>query len=179
MDIESLIHQKTNEKVIFYLRRHVIVFIGGALFIVLMMILPIGAWLLANANWPELLIGKISGPAILLLGSAYYLWVWLFLFSYFVDYYLDAWVITTDRILNIEQEGLFNRTVSELDLTNVQDVTSEVHGILPFFFGYGNVFIQTAAERGRFVFEQVPKPEEIRKRLLILVDEDRQRQNQG
>ena len=85
MDIESLIHQKTNEKVIFYLRRHVIVFIGGALFIVLMMILPIGAWLLANANWPELLIGKISGPAILLLGSAYYLWVWLFLFSYFVD----------------------------------------------------------------------------------------------
>ncbi|MFH2063082.1 MAG: PH domain-containing protein [bacterium] len=177
MNIEELIHQKPNEKVIFYLRRHPIVFIGGMLFIVAMMLVPIGAWALIEYNWPELLTGELSRPSLVLLGSAYYLWSWMFLFAHFVDYYLDAWVITSDRILNIEQEGLFNRTVSELDLSNVQDVTSEVRGILAFFFGYGDVYIQTAAERERFIFEQVYGPDEIRKRLLILVAEDRKRQN--
>jgi signal transduction histidine kinase len=175
MHIDELIHKKPEEKVIFFLRRHIIVFIGSVLMIVLLMLVPIGAWWLLDAVAPGLLAGEISGAAIKLTISAYYFWIWLFMFSNFVDYYLDAWVVTNDRILNIEQEGLFNRTVSELDLLNIQDITSEVHGVLPFFFGYGDVQIQTAAEQNRFVFEQIPKPEEVRKRLLTLVEEEQKR----
>jgi uncharacterized membrane protein YdbT with pleckstrin-like domain len=173
MRIEELIHKKSGEKVVFFLRRHIIIFLGTMLMIIFMMLIPIGAYLLINVSWPQLLSGTLTGPLLKLIASAYYFWVWLFLFSNFIDYYLDAWVITNDRILNIEQAGLFNRTVSELDLLNIQDITSEVRGVLPFLFGYGNVFVQTAAEQGRFVFEQIPKPEEVRKRLLILVEEER------
>jgi len=173
MNIDEFIHKKQDEKVIFHLRRHAIVFIGGALLILFMMLIPVGAWFLISTNWPQLLAGELMGPVLKLTASAYYLWVWLFLFSNFVDYYLDVWVITSDRVLNIEQAGLFNRTVSELDLQNIQDITSEVKGVLPFFFGYGNVFVQTAAEKGRFAMEQIPKPDEVRKRLLVLVEEER------
>jgi len=175
MNIDELIHKKPDEKVVFFLRRHVIVFIGGMLMIFFLMLVPIGAWLMFNAVWPQLLDGQFVGPALKLAASAYYFWIWLFMFSNFVDYYLDAWVVTNDRILNIEQEGLFNRTVSELDLLNIQDITSEIHGVLPFFFGYGDVQIQTAAEQGRFVFEQIPKPEEVRKRILTLVEEEQKK----
>jgi hypothetical protein len=173
MNVDELIHKKPDEKVIFHLRRHVIIFLGGALLIVLLMLIPVGAWYLISINWPQLLTAELMGPLLKLVASAYLLWIWLFLFSNFVDYYLDVWVITSDRVLNIEQAGLFNRTVSELDLQNIQDITSEVKGILPFFFGYGNVYVQTAAEKGRFIFEQIPKPEEVRKRLLLLVEEER------
>lgn len=175
MLIEELIHKKPDEKVIFYLRRHAIVFIGGMLLIALMAIIPLGAFFGVMRYYPELFQRELLGPAIILAASAYYLWVWLFFFSNFVDYYLDAWVVTNDRVLNIEQEGLFHRTVSELDLLNIQDITSEIHGVLPFIFGYGNVQIQTAAEQGRFVFEQIPKPEEVRKRLLTLVEEEQKK----
>ena len=99
--------------------------------------------------------------------------IWFFFFPQFVDYYLDAWVITNDRIVNVEQQGLFARTVSELDLYKIQDVTSEVRGLIPTLFNYGNVHVQTAGTQERFVFEQVPNPHEIRKRIMVLVDEDR------
>ncbi|MEA3249147.1 MAG: PH domain-containing protein [Patescibacteria group bacterium] len=175
MHIDELIHKKPEEKVIFYLRRHIIVFIGGMLLISLMAIIPIGAYFGVMKYYPQLFQRELIGPAIMLAASAYYFWVLLFFFANFVDYYLDAWVVTNDRILNIEQKGLFNRTVSELDLLNIQDITSEIHGVFPFFFGYGNVQIQTAAEQGRFVFEQIPKPEEVRKRLLTLVEEEQKK----
>lgn len=178
MRIEELIHEKPDEKVIFYLRRHVIIFIGGMLLIALMAVIPLAALYGALTYYPQVFERELIGPALKLAASAYYLWVWLFFFSNFVDYYLDAWVVTNDRILNVEQKGLFNRVVSELDMSKIQDVTSEVKGVLPFVFGYGNVFIQTAAEKERFVFEQIPKPEEVRKRLLLLVEEDRKRQGE-
>jgi uncharacterized membrane protein YdbT with pleckstrin-like domain len=85
--------------------------------------------------------------------------------------------VTNDRILNIEQQGLFSRTVSELDLINIQDVTSEVKGIIPTIFNYGTVHVQTAGEAARFVFEQVPAPERIRQRILEMVTEDKKREH--
>lgn len=176
MNMDTLVHVKPDEKIIFALRRHAIVIIGTILLIILLGLIPFGAWFLLAANWPAVLTGTITGPTLKLLASAYYLWIWLFLFSNFVDYYLDIWIVTDDRVLNIEQQGLFNRTVSELDLANIQDVTSEVRGILPYVFGYGDVYIQTAAEQSRFIFEQIPQPDEIRKRLLVLVEEDKKKQ---
>ncbi len=172
MLIDELIHKKADEKVVFYLRRHPIIFIGSMLMILLMAVIPVGGYFAVMRYYPQLWDRELLGPLTILTASAYYFWVWLFFFSNFVDYYLDAWIVTNDRILNIEQNGLFNRTVSELDLINIQDITSEIHGVFPFFFGYGNVQIQTAAEQGRFVFEQIPKPEEVRKRLLTLVEEE-------
>ena len=95
------------------------------------------------------------------------------MFAAFLDYYLDTWIITNDRLLNIEQEGVFARTISELDLYKIQDATSEVKGILPSLFGYGNVHIQTAGETKRFELEQVPNPHEVRKLIMDLAEEDR------
>jgi len=169
--------QKSYEKVVYLLRRHWIVFLGTLLFYFLLAAIPIGFYLFSQYNFPELLnrllSGKILFPIVTLGVSIYYLSVWLFLFTAFVDYYLDLWTVTNDRIINIEQQGLFARTISELDLYKIQDVTSEVKGFLPTIFNYGNVYIQTAAEKERFIFEQVPNPHEISRRIIELMEEDR------
>lgn len=174
--IEDLVHMKPGEKVIYSLRRHPIIFVGDVLLILILVAAPLGLYFGIGLMWPELLSGPISGPVLILTASAYYFLVWLFFMMNFVDYYLDLWIVTNDRVLNVEQHSLFSRTISELDLANVQDVTSEVKGVLAFVFGYGNVYIQTAAEKGRFVFEQVHDPEEIRKNMLEIVSEDRKRE---
>jgi len=84
--------------------------------------------------------------------------IWLVLFIIWIDYYFDVWIITNRRIVNIEQKGLFVRQVSELEIENIQDITTEVKGVIPTFLDYGDVFVQTAAEKERFLFHNVPDP---------------------
>jgi len=178
MNLDQLIKRKPDEKVVFFLRRHPIIFIAEVLLIILLAVVPFaGNWLLSGL-WPDLLAGPRSRPILVLVFSAYYLMVWTFFLSYFIDYALDGWIVTDDRILSVEQNGLFSRTVSELDLAKIQDVTSEVKGFVAFLFNYGYVYIQTAGEIERFIFEQVPRPHEVRKQLLGLVEADRKKQGE-
>ena len=96
----------------------------------------------------------------------------LFCLTLWTDIYLDVWTITNYRIINREQNGLFNRVVSKLELSKVQDVTVEQKGMVTTFLNYGDVFIQTAGEKERFVFEQVGSPFQIAKTILRLIDEN-------
>ena len=91
-------------------------------------------------------------------------------FHQFVDYRLDTWIITNERIIDMQQLGLFDRVISELNINKVQDVTAEVHGQIQTFLDYGNVYIQTAGVQERFIFYSVPHPEEVA-RLIIQVND--------
>lgn len=104
----------------------------------------------------------------ILLASAFYLFILLFTFSNFIDYYLDVWIVTNMRVINIEQRGLFARTISENDLAKIQDVTSDVKGLVATFLKYGDVFVQTAGEKERFLFKQVPNADEVARKISNL-----------
>ncbi|PIS42146.1 MAG: hypothetical protein COT24_05000 [Candidatus Kerfeldbacteria bacterium CG08_land_8_20_14_0_20_40_16] len=108
------------------------------------------------------------GIVIILASSAYFLFIWLFFFNHWIDYYLDVWIVTNQRILNIEQEGLFSRTISELNLEMVQDATSEVKGKVATVLNFGNVYVQTAGEEKRFVFEEIPAPRQVASKIIEL-----------
>ena len=90
------------------------------------------------------------------LENLFLLLIWIISFVIWVDYYFDVWIVTNKRVVNIEQKGLFSRNVSELELEKIQDITTEVHGLIPTFLNYGDVFIQTAGERERFLFVKYP-----------------------
>ncbi len=175
MTVDHLIDLQPGEKVLYSLRRHWIIFFGDLAMIAILALVPIGVYVMLSLLWKPLLYGPISRPSLILLTSGYYLMIWLFFIATFVDYYLDAWVVTNERIVNVEQRGLFSRTISELDLARIQDVTSEVKGIIPSIFSYGDVYIQTAGEVERFDFEEIPHPHEIRKHLLEVVEQDQKR----
>lgn len=98
--------------------------------------------------------------SLLLLGT------WVFSFLIWVDYYFDIWIITTHRIINIEQQGLFSRKVSELNYAKIQDVTTEVHGFIPTILNFGDVEVQTAGEEGNFVFRTVSDPYSIKNAIM-------------
>ena len=85
-----------------------------------------------------------------------------------MDYYLDVWIITNQRLIDIEQKGFFNRSVSELDLKKIQDITSSVSGAIPTMFGFGNIHIQTAAEENKFEIKSVPHPVTARRKIIEL-----------
>lgn len=68
-------------------------------------------------------------------------------------------LIVTDRnITQVLQNGLFSRKVSQLNMVNVEDVTSEQKGIFATMLGYGSLVIETAGEQANFKFTYCPKP---------------------
>ncbi len=175
MRLDQLPNQRKNERVILFLRRHWFAIVTIVVAFILLTAAPL---LIGWYFWDQidLYLGHpVLGPLLIIVGSMYFFSLWLFVFIEFTDYYLDTWIITNERIINIEQEGLFHRTASELDLASVQDTTAEIRGILQTVFTYGNVFVQTAGQKGRFHFKNINNPEQVKERVNQLVEEDKQR----
>ncbi len=158
------------EKTIEVIRRDVFILFKKIVFFVVLIILPIIFFQLMIYIYPGLLGGLVSYPLVVLLISSYYLFIWLFFFFSFIDYYLDVWIITNERIIDIRQLGFFARTISEQRLYRVQDVTSEVHGFFPTIFKYGDVFVQTAGFKERFFFQDIPNSERVRDVIIKLAE---------
>src|SRR3989338_3096464 len=117
-------HRSEGEQIILLLRRHpFIIAVKLGFWLVVATMPPLFMLILGN-EVEALFIHNLFGPLAVLFTSTYYLFTWLFVLHTFVDYYLDVWIVTNERIINIEQRGLFSRTVSEQKLYRVQDVTS-------------------------------------------------------
>lgn len=96
---------------------------------------------------------------VVILASIFYLvyeiWVW----------YLDCYIITNKRIIDIDQKGAFKRTVAELDLGGVQEAVYEINGPLEALFGFGSVKIKTSSSGSMIVMEKVPHPEDVKRMI--------------
>jgi len=160
---------KNKEVLVMFLRRHWLNLLGKLLPVILMVLfifilyfilIPLSGIVFTPNEW-----GMIRFVTAIVS-----VFIWAFLFVKLVDYYLDIWIITDRRIVNIEQKGLFRREVSELRIMNVQDVTTDIRGIIPTLFDYGDLYVQTAAKRERFLFRRIPKPGVVKDIIVILSD---------
>lgn len=157
------------EGVVLLLRRHWFTFSRRFIVFLALLFFPVIAYLILFSWVNDALDLQEGLGALIVVGFVVYLLsVNLFFFHAWIDYYLDVWVVTNERIMNIEQNGLFSRVVSELPLDNIQDVTVEVKGALATFYQYGDVIIQTAAENAHFHFDNVPRPYDVAKTILQL-----------
>ena len=102
------------------------------------------------------------------LQTFFLLFIWIYGFVIWFDYYLDIWIITTHRIVNVEQKGLFSRQVSELKFNQIQDVSTDVKGFFPTILNFGDITVQTAAEQSRFLFRSVGDPYKIKSEIMTL-----------
>ncbi len=132
-------------------RKHWLVFLGMLFPYIFLAILPlllpgVFAW---TASLYPVLQGTASAftlatPWVRIVVGIWWLMLWIGAFNAFTSYFLNVWVITNHRIVNIRQYQFFNRKVSSFLLMRVQDVTTETYGILSDLFGYGCVQVETA-----------------------------------
>ena len=90
------------------------------------------------------------------------LFAWTGAFSVFTKYYLTVWVITNLRIVDIRQHSFFNREVSSFMLTRVQDVTTDVSGLLATLFHFGRLSVETAGQDEDFAMNGISDPAGVR-----------------
>lgn len=168
--INKRIHNpRPGEYIILYIHRHWIVLFWAFLRFLFLALLPIGLIFLYSfqgaIDW-----SGFAGLILLLSSSIYYLFIWLMLFNRLIDHFLDIWIVTNERIVNIEQLNLFSRNIAEKQLDKMQDITVITHGFFPTLFNYGDVYIQTAGSVERFIFRQVANPKRISTTIMDAVE---------
>jgi len=81
--------------------------------------------------------------------------------------YRGCRLLITDRnLVMITQRSLFNRKISRLSMSNVEDVNVEQRGVLPSILNYGILTIQTAGEIDNFIFKFCPQPNDYAQKIL-------------
>ncbi len=156
------------EKVVRVLHRDVFIAMKRVALFAILLLLPLLVFLVVNESlvvtenysWVLVLVYMVT--------SVYLLFIWLLFFFSIIDYILDVWIITDRRIIDVRQNGFFSRTISEQMLSKIQDITSDTNGFWGTMWGYGNLSVQTAGEKNKLFFEEIPDPEAVRDMLMKL-----------
>lgn len=75
-------------------------------------------------------------------------------------------MVTNKNLVQIMQKTLFNKKISRLSMSNVEDVNAEQRGIFATIFNYGTLLVQTAGEMDNFSFTLCPNPNKYAEQIL-------------
>lgn len=161
-----MIHLEDRESIHLIVRPHWIVILIQFSIIAILFFAPL-LLLLARETYEKLGVARPFWALALFASSIYWLLLLLFLYFSLILYWLDTWVITDERIVDIEQKGLFHREVSEFMLRRVQDVTVETRGLLASLLHFGDIKVQTAGEES-FTMRRAANPDQAKEVIMTL-----------
>lgn len=157
--------QESGERVVMLLRKHPFVIYVRLCFFLLLALIPI----VLGTVFYTLLKSKGLMPLFLFVSSIWYLILWLLAFYALTMYSLNILLITDRRIVDREQKGFFNRKISELHVSKIQDISVHTKGLIETFLKFGKVVVQTAATEREFCFSQIPHPERVKDTIMKIV----------
>jgi len=160
------------EHVVLQVRKHWFLFLAELLPYAIMAIVPFALPKLLVLAPPLAQYAAFFDFTTPLMRAAFGVWLlvtWTGAWSAFTRYFLNAWVLTNQRIATIKQQRFFNREVSSLLLPRVQDVTTNISGVVFSLLGIGDIKVQTASEDVEFVMRGIPRPEQMRDLILKYV----------
>jgi len=152
-------NQEKDETVILFLRQHLITLvpwigIGVLLFVTPTILFPLLLKLISSSI--QIPVGYvIVGTIFWYVGSIG------LVFSKFLYWFFNIFIVTDERIIDIDFINLLYKDVAETQLSRVQDISYQTRGIFATMFDFGDVTIQTAGEVPNFAFEVVPKPSQV------------------
>lgn len=152
---------KDDEQLITMVRKYFFVF-SGQLIIGIVFIIASFFFLYPLFNWGWW--GVLGFFLILLIGVFLIIKV-VFVFSF------NVFIITDQRIIDVDQRGFFDRIVSETTYEKIQDVSFRIKGMMQTILHYGSVVIQTAGNQANIELHGVKDPEQIHQ---IIVDIQRE-----
>jgi uncharacterized membrane protein YdbT with pleckstrin-like domain len=154
-------HLKDDEELIVIVRKYPLVFIvpicTSALFIIapFFFLYPLFHW----GSWGVVVFFVVLGFGLFLAVRT------------FIIYSFNVFIITNQRIIDFDQAGLFDRTVSETTYEKIQDVSFRIKGISQTIWHYGSIVIQTAGNQANIELFGVRQPEKIQQ-LITEVQKD-------
>lgn len=157
------------ENIVLVVRRHWFVFLSEIIALVfaalLPFIIPVFSDFIYEKAGPYLAESQITAT-LTFFSAAWLLLLWIIFFIIFTNYYLDVLIVTNQRIVDIDQVGLFARDIATAPLQNIEDVKIEILGIIATFVNYGNLHLQTAGSDKEIVIRGIKNPEYVKKLIM-------------
>ncbi len=79
----------------------------------------------------------------------------------FISWYWNAFIITSQRVIDIDQRGFLSRTVSEATYDKIQDISFSIKGFCGTICNFGIINLQTAGTATNLELLDVHDPKEI------------------
>jgi len=162
--------QDKDEKIVLILRQHLITQVEK-IFVLIVALILIPA-ILNFAGFMDALPNKFAVAFDLF-------WIILafgLLTRSFLSWFFNVYVITDERVIDVDFDSVIHYNVSSAKIENIQDVTTKTVGPLAAIFNFGNILIQTAGEKNEFEFTHVPQPAKVTKLLNeLMLEEEREK----
>lgn len=155
----ELDHLRPGEKIEMVIRRHwiIFVFLGLYFFIGLLITIMMLVWFGLTPLWSLWLI-------------IFWMMFLMFLYIDWINHELDVFIVTNNRIIWVDQVSFLNRTVSEANLGQIQEVNSKTKWILANILNFWTLWVQTAWSTQTMTMAYVPGCMDCQRKVLNVVD---------
>ncbi len=160
--------QEETEEVLLFLRQHLVTTLpwivsSVMLFLVPFLVMPF----LGNIS---LFATPIPISYLFFFPIVWYMGLLGFTLTHFLHWYFNIYIITNQRVIDIDFNNLLFKAISAAELSKIEDVTYQQGGFFHSFFDFGDVFIQTAGTVNNFEFEAVASPEKVVRQISSLIE---------
>jgi len=169
---EKFVTQQQDEEIALLLRAHPITNIKWVLLILVMILAPIivfGTGLLDVVPFQYRFIGNL----------VWYLFVLTFSFEIFLQWYYSVFIVTNERIIDIDFDNIMNRQMTTVNLNHVEEPVMTTRGFVKTMFQFGDVTVQTAGEVSTVEIMNVPYPQKVVDVISRLAEDLEKRRERG
>lgn len=162
--------QNEGETILLLMRSHPMVNLWWMALVVMLLPLPL-FW----GSFP--LFTELTPALRLAIDLLWYLGLFFFGLEKFLIWFYSVFVVTDERIIDIDFYGLLSKNIDVTQVENIEEVNYSQKGILANLFNYGDVVSQTASEQkasgtaAAFTFEAVPEPDRVTRVISELMKE--------
>jgi hypothetical protein len=139
-------HLEDDEIAVHIVRAHWIFALKALALPTLSVLLALAAFTVAKTN---------AALAVVAFWSAASLLWWV---RQFLDYSMDAWIISNHGIIDLEWHGFFHRQSARVLFSDVQGVSYEIKGVLGTLLRYGTISIEKISTGGTVSIAKVYNP---------------------
>lgn len=163
--------QEKEERVVLFLRQHLITLFGPTALVVFMAFAPLLLFPFLSRFLPLPIDIPVSYVVV---GTAFWYVVTFGLgLMSFLRWFFNIYIVTDKRIVDIDFLHLLYKEFSEARLERIQDISFKSGGLLAAFFDYGDANVQTAGEMPNIEFVAVPRPAKVVETISELLEKQK------
>jgi membrane protein YdbS with pleckstrin-like domain len=164
--------QHDQEEVILLGRRHPITNLGWLSLVCIGLFVPM--------VWVEFpFFAVLTEVTLTKITILWYLSIIFYVIMNFLMWFYNVYIVTDERLIDVDFAGLLNKTVNIAELEKLEDVNYTQNGLMDSLFNMGDVIVQTASEQktqdasgelSAFTFEKIASPDMVAQVISQLMD---------
>lgn len=160
---------EVGEDLIILLRAHIVTNLPWVLGTLILFLVPFVIFPILAASGALPNLGMGTGLVITIF---WYLGVFTFAFLNLLYWLFNVYIVTNERVVDVDWNSVIFRKVSSTQIAKIQDVNAAQAGVFAGIFDYGDVQIQTAGAEENFEFKAVPHPQLVAKKIEELTQKE-------